>query len=68
VVLIARPFWGFGFAGNWNGGFNDQGSNGNLWSRSANSGNAGNALDANFNSDEVTPGDNNNRNNGFGVR
>lgn len=57
------------FAGNWNGSFNDQGSNGNWWSSSAYPSNADNAFNANVDLDNVNPGDdNNNRNNGFGVR
>lgn len=41
---------------------------GNLWSSSANPDWSDNALNANFNANEVNPGNNNNRNNGFGVR
>lgn len=54
--------------GNWWEGFDDQGDWGNLWSSSANPSWSDNAFNANFNTGEVNPGDNNNRNNGFGVR
>ena len=60
--------WGGVFAGNWWEGFNDQGDWGNLWSSSANPDWSDNAFNANFNADNVNPGNNNNRNNGFGVR
>lgn len=49
-------------------GFDDQGDNGEFWSRSAHPDNSDNAFNANFNADEVNPGDNNNRDNGIGVR
>jgi hypothetical protein len=55
-------------AGNWSEGFDDQGDNGNLWSSSANPGDADNALNANFNADEVNPGNEDDRDNGVGVR
>ncbi len=56
------------FAGNWNEGFDDQGDNGNLWSSSAFPDTADNAFNANFNSGNVNPGNNDNRANGIGVR
>ena len=56
------------FAGNWNEGFDDQGDNGNLWSSSAFPDTADNAFNANFNADNVNPGNNDNRANGIGVR
>ena len=55
-------------AGYWWESFDDQGSNGNLWSSSANPDNADNAMNANFNSSEVNPLNNDNRDNGNGVR
>jgi hypothetical protein len=66
--LKVCPGVGARFAGNWWEGFNDQGDWGNLWSSSANPDWADNAFNANFNADEVNPDNNNNRNNGFGVR
>ena len=56
------------FAGNWWEEFDDQGDNGNWWSSSANPDNADNALNANLNSDEVNPANDNDRTNGIGVR
>lgn len=55
-------------SGNWWEGFDDQGDNGNLWVSSANPDNADNAMNANFNSGGVNPINNNNRDNGNGVR
>ena len=60
--------WGGVFAGNWWEGFNDQGSNGNLWSSSANPGWSGSAFSANFDADDVYPGNYGYRHYGFGVR
>ena len=57
------------FSGNWNDGFDDQGDVGNLWSASANPDDSDNAFNANFDPSNVNPGDDNdNRNNGIGVR
>ena len=54
-------------AGNRNGtSVNNVGSNGNYWSSSPNS--TDNAYNLNFNSGNVNPANNNNRNNGFSVR
>ena len=53
-------------SGNWNNGFNNQGSNGNYWSSTQNS--ATNAHNLNFNSTNVNPANNNNKNNARAVR
>lgn len=54
-------------AGNRNGSsVNNVGSNGNYWSSTANDTN--NAYNVNFNSGNLNPANNNNRNNGFSVR
>ena len=55
-------------SGNWAGGFDNQGANGNWWSSSANVGNPTNAHNVAVDGAEVNPGDNNNRNNGMGLR
>lgn len=58
---------GFLLSGNYNtGGANNLGSNGNYWSRTANS--AQNAYNLNLNSSSVNPANNNNKYNGFSVR
>ena len=56
----------FPLAGNYNSGANNQGSNGNYWSRTANSSN--NAYNLNFNSSSINPQNNNNKYNGNSVR
>ena len=58
----------FTLAGNWNNGYNNQGSNGNYWSRTAYPSNSNNAYNLNLNSSNVNPQNNNNKNNGFSVR
>ena len=60
--------WGGVFAGNWWEGFNVQGSDGNLWSGSANPVWSGGAFSANFGADAVSPGYYSNRGYGYGVR
>ena len=62
------PPWAPAISGNWGGGFNNQGENGNFWSASAHPDNADNAFNANFNASEVNPADNNDRNMGASVR
>ena len=58
---------GFLLSGNYNtGGANNLGSNGNYWSRTANS--AQNAYNLNMNTSSVNPANNNNKYNGFTVR
>ena len=54
------------YSGNWNNGFNNQGSNGNYWSSTQNS--ATNGYNLNFNSSNVNPVNNNNKRNGRAVR
>ena len=62
------PFKG-DLSGFWSGSFGDQGSVGYWWASSANPDDSNYAFNANIDPDEVNPGDNNNdRNNGFGVR
>jgi uncharacterized protein (TIGR02145 family) len=56
------------FAGLWYIGFVDQGGDGVLWSSSANPGNPNNAFNANFDSSNVNPDNNTNRNNGLTLR
>ena len=70
IAKTVVPQWrAFGvLAGNWDEGFDNQGDNANLWSRSAFPDNVDNADNANFNETEVNPADNNNRNAGFAVR
>ena len=63
----AGPFRGV-FAGYWWEGFGDQGSDGYLWSSSANPVWSGGAFGADFAADGVYPGLDNFRNDGFGVR
>ena len=54
-------------AGNrWGTSVNNVGSNGNYWSSSYN--NSNNAYNVNFNSGNLNPQNNNNRNNGYSVR
>ena len=66
---VASQWRTFGvLAGNWDEGFDNQGGNGNLWSRSAFPDNVDNADNANFNASEVNPGNNAPRGNGLSVR
>ena len=51
---------------NYSGSVNNQGSNGNFWSASAN--NNTNARNLNFNTSNVNPSNNNNKANGNSVR
>ena len=62
------PFKGVFSGAWWDGSFLDQGDYGYVWSSSANPDNADNAFFASFYSDEVYPGDNNNRDVGMAVR
>jgi hypothetical protein len=65
-TFLARKVCGV-YSGNWNNGsFNNQGSNGNYWSSTVN--NATNAYNLNFNSSNVNPANNNNKQNGNAVR
>ncbi|MBQ9019912.1 hypothetical protein IJ096_01150 [Candidatus Saccharibacteria bacterium] len=61
------PLW-FPLAGYYNSGLNNQGRNGNYWSRKANS--SSNAYNLNFNANNGNfyPQNNNNKNNGRSVR
>lgn len=64
-----QSIYGFFFpaSGNYNGtSLNNRGSNGNYWSATRN--NDSNAYNLNFNSGNVNPQNNNNRNNGLTVR
>ena len=66
-VLTLGGQWQGSYSGNWNSGFDNQGTNGYFWSSTANS--ADNARNLNFNSSNVNPGNNNNNKlNGFAVR
>ena len=70
IAKTVVPQWrAFGvLAGNWDEGFDNQGDNANLWSRSAFPDNVDNADNANFNAGEVNPGNNAPRGNGLAVR
>ena len=60
------PLW-FVRSGNVNSGsLNNSANNGNYWSSAVDS--TSNAFNLNFNSGNVNPANNNNRNNGFSVR
>ena len=61
-----RSEWLAQRSGNWNSGFNNQGSNGYYWSSTQNS--ATNGRNLNFNSSNVNPSNNNNKNTGLAVR
>ena len=73
LVVLCKKFGGspldFVYTGNYNynnGSLNNEGSNGNYWSRTANSGT--NAYNLNFNSSNVNPQNNLNRGYGFALR
>ncbi|MBR2831279.1 hypothetical protein IKE83_02890 [Candidatus Saccharibacteria bacterium] len=59
--MFLRPL-----SGNFNGGINNQGSNGNFWASTYNNNN--NMRNLNVNASSVNPQNNNNRNNGNSVR
>jgi len=56
------------FSGGWNEGFINQGVIGAFWSGSRNPANPNNAFNTNFDSFNINPNDNDNRNTGIPVR
>lgn len=67
IVLPILSFFSFLLSGNTYGeGLNNQGTNGNYWSSTAN--NNTNTYNLNFNSSNINPQNNNNKGNGNSVR